>query len=513
MPTLTGLDPNAATPGHYREFVWAQGASSGGGSSLPITIFANKTSAGSEVVDTLGAPVGDNDDCVLRFGRRSEAHRLYRTYASIDPGAEINIIAVTESAGNASTATITFLNAATDSTTGTCSILGETATYSITSGDTAINIAAALAAAVNAADGGNWEVTAANSGTAVCTFTTSNKGPRTQVILDSLRVTHAKDVATTITKSAVVAGTTEDDGTAAFAAAVTRADGIWVIPWYSASTVSATDNQIGEAAANIKTQALPINGNQMHLVFGVRGTQANSTTTCTDTDINSARIRCFWTEDNDWTPGMVAAMGAAVLRSEFIAYPAANINGYTTTDTRKLPIADPYDKTDRPTAVEIEACLRNGVTAIAFRGNGSAYIPRHVTTRSLNDQGTSDFRTREGHISFALDFAWADFKTRLLSQVQPNVANNAAEGQTPSPLTTTPNDVKAIAFAMIDDLAGPNPQGRYPGPILAPDKIQEMKDSVQVTKSPGQIGVRMGLFATEHLISTRTKLNQLGAAY
>ncbi|NBS94004.1 MAG: hypothetical protein EBT27_09810, partial [Betaproteobacteria bacterium] len=102
---LTGLSPTRRTPGIVREFVFGAGISSGVSSDRPVLIFGNKTSAGSESTNTIGAPIASDEDCVLRFGRKSEARLLYRYFVSIDPNARIYIIAPPE-AGGATAATI-----------------------------------------------------------------------------------------------------------------------------------------------------------------------------------------------------------------------------------------------------------------------------------------------------------------------------------------------------------------------------------------------------------------------
>ena len=68
---LTGLSPTRRTPGIVREFVFGAGISSGVSSDRPVLIFGNKTSAGSETTNTIGAPIASDEDCVLRFGRKA----------------------------------------------------------------------------------------------------------------------------------------------------------------------------------------------------------------------------------------------------------------------------------------------------------------------------------------------------------------------------------------------------------------------------------------------------------
>lgn len=50
---LTGLPSDSPVPRAAREFHWAQGASTGGGTSRPVVLVGYKTSAGTEATDTV----------------------------------------------------------------------------------------------------------------------------------------------------------------------------------------------------------------------------------------------------------------------------------------------------------------------------------------------------------------------------------------------------------------------------------------------------------------------------
>lgn len=515
---LTGIDPNDPTPGDRRELILGAGSSGTVGSSRDVIIFATKTSAGSEVVETLGPAVGSSEECISRYGRRSEAYAMYKKYIAVDPGATLYIYPVT-AAGSASTCTFTFADgAATDTTTLYVEWAGETIGVTIASGDTAITQAAAFAAAVNAASGGEWMFTASVGGggsehIVTCTTASILTGPRSSYVLTRLRATYAKSVTTTCTKSAVTAGTTEDDGTTAFATAAKSNYYYWVLPWHATSAPTTTDNQIGEAIQNVITQNLPSNGKEQMVCVGLVGTQAQATTVATASACNSTRAAFFHAENSDWLPSMLAAHCAAVKRSQEIAHPSANLAGYGPTDNTIFQVPAPYVIGDRPTATEIKADLNNGVSPIAFTPRGSPYIVRQITSRSLNAQGSNDYRAREGHIPSAIDFAWQTFKQRYANTKQPFAANDPAEGKVPTARTTTPSAIKALMRSVIDDLTASKPLGIYDGPILAPDKIDQMKKSIAVTKVTAGFSIAVDLFAVEHNLKSETTIREVGAAY
>jgi hypothetical protein len=73
--------------------------------------------------------------------------------------------------------------------------------------------------------------------------------------------------------------------------------------------------------------------------------------------------------------------------------------------------------------------------------------------------------------------------------------------------------VEAMIYSVIDDLTKSKPFGIYEGPILAPDKVAQMKKSVVATKITGGIYVVADLVAVEHLLKFEGKFSEVGGAY
>jgi len=517
---LTGIDPARRTPASLRELRFAQGSSSGGGAERTVLLFANKTSAGTETVDVIGTPIADRQDCIDRFGRRSEAHLMYRTLLAADPSAAqatVRIVAPTESAGTATTRTITFATTASGTTTCFVDLIGERVGFTVTTGDVVATIATNCAAAINAADSGNWPVTA-SAALGVVTVTAANIGPRGDYVLGTgtnigLRCSFAKDVTTTITVAAITAGTTEDDFTAAYAEMAQGEYYYQVSPKFSTSGPTATDNGVGEHIANIVTGNLPINGKSQLVIFGLVGTQANATTVGTDTDANSVFAYFFHAKNSDWTPGMIAAHCAGVMRSQWARHPAWNLAGYANSDETPWRIPAPYSNANRLTAVEIESDLKDGVSPIGVNPAGGTYLVRQITSRNLNTQGSKDYRASEGHIPSAVHAFWARVKQVLAEQKQPFVDSDPVAGQKPAPNTWYPNSIKSILSDIINDFTGPKPLGRYDGPILKQSARDAMKASIVPAKIPGGISVTCDVQAVEHYLFGETTINETGGAY
>lgn len=507
---LTGISATSPLPGIKREIKFAQGNTSTSGKRRDVVLVGNKTSAGSETVDTLGTAILSSQDCEDRFGKRSEVYWMYSKYVAVDPNATIYGVAVTESGGTAATRTYTFANAATDTTTVKIEWGGESTEFTVTSGDSANTQAAAASAAINKQ--AYWPFTAGVAG-AVVTIAASNIGPRGDLVVGRVRMTHAKSVATTITAAALTSGTTADDFTGALAALESTEIYYHVASCTAASGLTTTDSGCGEYIAFINTQALPANGKEQIVNFGLVSTQANATTVATSTGGNSARAVFWHAENNDWTPAMIAAHCTAVKRSQEIAYPASNLAGYTNGDGTPFQIPDPYTKTDRPTTTEQESDLDNGVTPIAFGPNGAAYIVRQVTSRSwVGSSATKDYRAREGHIPSVVDYFWSEVRSRYTATRQPNVAADPVQGQRPVAKITYPRDVKTLILGVVDEFTGPAIGGAA---ILdpSPEAIARMKASVAVVDMVDGVSATCDVEPIRHNLKGNFVINQAGPAY
>jgi len=520
--SLTGISTTRRTPGTLREFILAAGPGSSG-ATHPVLIYGNKTSSGSETADnTIRTQVLDLQDCITRFGRRSEIRWLYEIFTKHDREAPIYVVAVPEGGGaTASTRVLTFAaGAATVATVGRIYFMGRTTEYSVPLGATAVEQAAAFTTAFNNADEGSWMATAAIGGVGsehIVTITGSQLGVRLNALFSvSLRHAYDANPTTTATFGAASAGATEDDFTSAYLAASAGEYTYQVNPKFVVTAPTSTDNGVGEGIAYIREQMLPANGKEQTMHFGFTGTQAQATTVAIDSDANSTYAYFYHAEDSDWTAGMLAAMGCGVTRLMYEGHPSENIAGYHNTDS--TPMAgppDPFDKTDRPTSAEIEADLVNGITPIGFTTNGDPYIVRHVTSYSEVSSGVKDYRAAEGHIPFAIFRYWEEFEARWLTEKQRGIADDPLPGQKPLPKTTTPSQVRGLAFSLIDDFAGPRPVGLYEGPILSPspEDVAQMKASFTLSLIPGGFECTIDLLPLEHLLHSRVKVRGVGAAY
>lgn len=531
MP-LTGIDPLDPTPATRRELIFGAGMSSGG-TSRDVVLYGNRTAAGTEPLDILGTVIVDDANAKVRFGSRSELYRMYRSYTSVDQGANIYGVAATLGVGlTSSTCTLTYAAppaaVCTTATTQVITIQGTDINVPIAVGDTPTIIAATAADRINAADDGKLEViaTPAAGVVTVVYVTTSTRGQHVigtaALPTVGLRARFLSTTNVTCIKAVTFDGSSVDDMEVALASVANSEIYYHVTAKHTTTgvgpvvgditAISNTDGGLGEHRAMIVEQALPINGKEQVLICSALGTQAQHT--AIGVGLNSARAFIFSQEDSDWTPAMLAAHNAAVVRSQQIAHPSANFAGYTASDTSIYQVREPFDIADRPSAVEIRADLNNGVCPVACTANGKPYLVRFVTSRSWDALGTShDYRARPGHVTSALDFTWGVIKARWLSTKQPFVANDPKEGLPPTARTSTPGYLAALIKSVIDDLASSKPLGIYDGPILAPDKVAQMKAAVITSKIAAGLYASADFIAVEHLYKGEFKLSDVGDSY
>lgn len=515
---LTGVsvtDPKARI---LREFRYAQGDASGQVAGRDIVLVANMTSAGTETVETLNAPIQDFNDCFTRFGRRSAMALLYRAVKKVAPQAIVWGVAVAEN-GAATASSVTFTFTTTADGPSTISVEWGTNILNylqvvVGSGDTAIAQAAALAAAINAnPDVPFTAVQQAPTNDHKVTVTCSNKGPRGDFIVNALRVRYLTPIATGVAKSAITPGAGADDITNALAALARQSIYYHAAECTAVTTVTVADGGVGQYCDYIRTQSSPSNGKDQILCVGVDGTQANGTAVAVSSAANLVRASFYRVHGSDWTPGMVAAHLAGVRWLKRQAYPAASLTGYTNADGTPFLPPDPFNKSNRPTASEMSADLNNGVTPIEFTAQGVARLNRGITSYSLiPGTSTKDYRAREDHIPEVLDAAWEYLQLRWLTTRQDNITGDPPKGGRPLKGFNTPARMRSLVFSVIDVLSSTAcPFNNTP--ILDPEAVDAMRASVYIEERPDGFGVSVDWQAARHDNKDDFLILQGGAAY
>lgn len=493
---LTGLDINDPTPGFRREQKTNRGKSTGSARVRDVVLIGNKlASVGSSTLDGLGSPINQpilltegRQELVNRCGEGCELTTMHDAYVTTDPEGAIWICINEPGTGNG-TRTCTFVNSSNVDTALKVELMGETVYAAVLNGDVIGTMATTLRDLVNQQQ--HWPISA-SAALGVTTFTTKVAGTRLDHFLSRLRVTFTKPQAaggTTITLSVVTPGSADDDQSNSITGLDAFEIYYQVSPKSITSAPSPTDGGIGEHLAMINASRLPASGRDQVLIACGGATAGNAATVAVG--MNSEWAFYAHAEDNDHSPAMNAAHFAGILARAERSDPAANLVDYGIQSPSSQPISipDPFDKTDRHTALEIKTLLNNGVTPLAFTKTGKPYVVRHVTTRS-ETSSIKDYRARSGAIPSAISDTSQRIQTAIAAIKQPKCADDPVDGQKPLPGVSYTRDYRTAISDVID--------AQCDRAILDPDKRQAMKDSIDIGRLNDGFSWRVQIETVKH---------------
>lgn len=451
---LTGLAANDPVPGSYVEVAFAQGAASLGTATYAILLLGEKTSAGSATADTViygpssQVPLATEADAIALFGAGSPLHRMFRRVTKKNKSVPVHAVAVAESGGTNASGTIVWATTATGAGVTRVWVAEEFVDVAITSGDTATVIGDNVVLAVNAKT--HWPVTASNASGTV-TFTWKVDGP--QGNFGRINATISSGIATTVTPTAptfLTSGATVASLTNALAT---------ILPYRYYYIVLGCDHAAsGSSAAltalvnQVNTQAQPITGIRQRVFVGSVDTLAYTTTLATGR--NNARLEVVHLVAGDRPPEEMAADHAAIyaLEEAPLAF-RCNFSGYGN-DAKTQPYWDqPAPRSGAaPTRASILSALNNGITPIGVNANGSTYLVKRITSRSLNGS-TADYRIRDAHKVTVMDRLADDLNTKITLQLAgKKIGNDPAQGaRSPGSDVVTPRVFKALIIKLLRD--------------------------------------------------------------
>lgn len=442
---VLGLASTDPVPGRYIQTSFAQGQNSVGGAAYEALIIATKTTAGTATADTViygplsSPPLATEDDAIALFGAGSPAHRMWRQFVKVNKTTPLSVICVAESAGVAATGTITFATTAAASGVTRVYVGENYIERSIASGDTPTVTAAAVVALINAQTA--WPVTA-NNVAGVVTLTWKTKGPQGNWGRYSATITSG--IGTTVTPSAqtfMSGGTTAQSYTTALAT-INPFRKYYIIP--EESPVSGASSNLSAVGSQVSNDALPITGLRQRWFVGSVDTLANNVTFATAQ--NHIRGEIITLPQCDRPPEEIAAFTAGIYALEEQGDNfRCNFSGYgNDADTSALwDIKAPLSGA-APTRSDFLSALSNGVTPIGCNSNGSTYLVKRVTMRSLNG-AVSDYRIRDPHKVTILDKladAWDAKQAALFTGKK--IGDDPVPGaRTPGPDVLTPSIYRA----------------------------------------------------------------------
>ena len=407
---VPGVPASRKTPGVAFNVILGGVGTSAGDAPVSIMLLGNKTAAvsvasptyaqaaGTATVETVYT-IASSDDAATLFGLGSELHIMALAAFAQQPNAALFGCAVTDPAGTAASAVLTFATSANAAGTVRLSLCGNIIDVPVVNGDSATTIAAAVCTYVNAVT--SLPYYAQNSVGAV-TFTAKNTGPRGNVlVVDAYFIASGAVVPTRITTSSTASGfatTGVWSGTGTLGSEITLSLGATQDTFanallaidarqYDRVACSCIDSTNAVRVKNaLVAQAAPtIQILEQGVVPSVDTYENGIIFAAT---MNSSRMQTAWHYASALPPCAVAAQTAAgrvagdgAIGGDLVGEaddPAANLNG-----VQLATITVQRSVSDQPTATEIENALNNGLTPLAPSSTrpGFVEIVKSITTR------------------------------------------------------------------------------------------------------------------------------------
>lgn len=372
-------------PRAFIDVYFGASVSGAGGAPRTILILASGTSAGTATADTECFLIDVDDTAKTKGGAGSEMHLTAKAVRATHPFATLKGIVVAAPSGVAATSTLTIVTTATADGNYTIWIHGVAINVFIKTGDTATTQATNVKNAINAQ--ADFLCVTATSSVGVVTIAFRHIGTRgnTTKLRQIYDVTGSTYTLSGAVLGATVAGTGDDVLTTALATANTSR-----YHYYVASHLTST--QCAAIQAQLNTAAGPLVGKRQQAILA-SVISFGSLTTIAQT-LNDPRVQMLWQPNGENLPCQIAGAWAgrrALLEGTSISVNLSSMNP-TAVDLWPVISAPPYES-DWVTDSQANSALDVGITPLQVRGDGHAFIPLSITTRSLDSSSNPDTRT------------------------------------------------------------------------------------------------------------------------
>lgn len=386
MPQAKAVASSVKTPGFYL-LVNLLGAVSNVGAGLRTLIMAPKSSAGNITANTEVRQCFGPDDVATALGAGTPGHLAAKRFFKRYGAGALDVIAPTESAGAAATATQTFTGPATENSTVRFRTHGRQIDVPWLSGEAATAFVTRAVATINQF-GADLAVVASDAGTGSLLYTAKVKGPwGNDIRLWAGIIEGGGGIAVTVNPTNASGGTTEPSFATALSTVATTEYARIVACLSNADAIDTSSSSNGERLSLHIDQY--VEGNRARLqvgVVGVTGSVANAKAGAIDR--NNASMQYVLGRSWDDLPCELAADEAGdALR--FITVRA----NYNRIGNGKAGLYGPRDVvTNRLTDAEREDLLSNGVTPLDIDPLTNAlYLVEPITTHSVF-LGAPDYR-------------------------------------------------------------------------------------------------------------------------
>lgn len=367
--TFDQIPVSTRKPGVYFEFNTKLARSSLPTNEQRVLIYGQRLSTGMVPALKIVDVFSDKDSAVF-FGAGSIAHRMVINAIEANPNAQIAVITVDDAAAaQAAMAEVEITAAATGRGILTFFVGPESVDVAIEGDMPAADMAAAVAAAINALV--ELPVTATATAAKI-KVQAKNKGEAGNQIQVAAVIRYSTGATNTI-KAQLTGGMADPDLRPAYAAAFGTSHEIRVCPFASQEALLAFRDHLEDLGS-------PLEQRDSIGVAGFPGTLAAASTVASA--INSAIISFAWYNKSKRTSGEIAAGYAAVMASE--EHPARPLNYL------EIKGLDIIDQEDYPGRKEQENALHNGVTPLIVGPGNRVQIVRAISTYLVDAQNIPD---------------------------------------------------------------------------------------------------------------------------
>lgn len=404
--SFTQVPANVRKPGVYLEENTSNALRGLTAKNDKVVILAQLLSTGT-VAEKVPTKVFSDADASLYFGAGSQAYLMAKAALAANPYIDLTVAAIADSGSTKATGSIAIAAAATASGSIDVWIGDQLISTSVASGDSAVAIATAIKANIDAVANTLPIVTSALS-TSTIPLTARNAGTCGNYIAMSYKINSV--TATTVTLSQLGSGATDPDvgahGSAGTLLASIVAGGYtMIISQFNDST------NLGKIKTMLDFVSGAMEQRPAICVFGYTdevGSLANCKTLCGTTE-NHGRMTCgyiSYASDNlaKSEQEKIAAAYGAMIASE--PDPSRPLDGLVLAGISVPAVID------RLTRTQQEDCLNNGVTPLAVV-NEQVTIVRAISTYTLNALSVADPTLLDITTIRTLDYVREQIRVRL----------------------------------------------------------------------------------------------------
>lgn len=479
-------------PGIYLELVFGVGPVSAGDAPRVVAVVGQQLAAAATAAPpNVPILVTSEADAVSYGGQGSELHRACRAAFRADPGATLYAVPLTPpSGGTAATSVISSTgSAATAEGTLRITCVGEFIDVTIAVGLTPTTAGDAIVAAI--ATMPDWPVTAVNASGTV-TVSARHKGLRGNQITFSSSGT-STGLTWTHATGALTGGLGSDTLTTAQTYMATSRYHLIAVPHDLAADIQSWRTHVNTAAG-------PLVGLRQQVVAASVASLATATTLAIA--VNAPRVQIVWDYGvEDLTSEIAAAVAArrAYLEGIDAAAPMSAYHGSSVGGLRVQP-----SLANRPTAVQCNSALNNGLTPLVGDRSGVVYIMRSVTSRSQDVNGVPNYAVLDTAKVTAPDFFADTLQVNWPAFVanNPKIGPDPTDGGPPSPGVATPSGTRQWIYEF--------QKGLEPDMFTDVDALLPNLSVVIASSPAGRLTAKIPLNVVEGNYQLDATINQVG---